>query len=341
MGGNALKHVGVERKSREDYLFISGFVCGALGRLFPKCHAQPILAYASKETFGDCDILLKSDDLPPNWHDLVRQEFQPQDMISNGGVLSLDYKGMQIDLITAPAAEYEFAYTYFAFNDLGNFMGRIAHKMGFKYGHDGLWKMLRDPKGHKYADVCVSMDPAEVFAFLGYDYQRWQQGFKTLEDVFEFATSTPYFHRRIYQFDNMNHVARIRDKKRDSYNRFLKWLEDKPQYDKYEWSAYTGDIVTEARVAERTHWQVEAFKTFPDYEDKCYQACVKQRRHLQAKQKWNGDLVRQHTGLSGKLLGTFMERCRKQHEDFEAWVIEQTPEQIEAFIKAVQATPEQ
>jgi hypothetical protein len=338
MGGNALKHVGVERKSRDDYFAISGLVCGALVRLFPGCWAKPVIAYRDKDSFGDADILIRSNGLPPNWLDLIKQEFQPQAMIVNGDVVSFDYRGMQIDLITTPEHEFVFADTYFAYNDLGNFIGRIAHKMGFKYGNDGLWKKLRDPKGHKYADICVSLDPAEVFAFLGYDYERWQHGFNTLEEVFEFATSTPYFHRRIYQFDNINHVARIRDKKRDSYNRFLTWLEDKPQHDKYEWSAYTGDVVTEARSAERKYWQEKAYQTFPGYATKCLGAAAKYAKHLEAKRKWNGDLVRNLTGLSGKLLGTFMERCRKQHDDFEGWVVEQTPEQIEAFIQQMQAT---
>jgi hypothetical protein len=341
MGGNALKHVGVERKSRDDYFAISGLVCGALGRLFPQCHAQPILAYANKESFGDCDILLKSDNLPPNWHDLIRAEFQPQDMISNGGVLSFDYKGMQIDLITSPASEYDFAYTYFAFNDLGNLMGRIAHKMGFKYGHDGLWRMLRDERNQKYADVLVSLDVSAVFAFLGYDYAAWKQGFVWLEEVFEYAASTPYMSRVIFQLDNRNHVSRIRDMKRPSYNAFLKWIEDKPGLDKYKWSSYTGDTVTEERLKERAYWQFEAFNTFPGYQERCQEAYIKHERNRQAKQKWNGDIVRGITGLTGKLLGTFMERCRKQHDDFEAWVIEQTPEQIEAFVKEVQAAPQQ
>jgi hypothetical protein len=338
MGGNALKHVGVERKPRIDYLFISGYVCGVLGKLFPKCHALPIMAYASKDSFGDCDILLKSDNLPPNWHDMIREEFKPQDMISNGGVMSFDHSGMQIDLITSPAKEYDFAYTYYAFNDLGNLMGRIAHKMGFKYGHDGLWKMLRNEQNQKYADVLVTINPEEAFKFLGYSYERWQKGFETLEDVFEFAASTPYMNRDIFQLDNRNHVSRIRDMKRPSYNAFLTWIEKMPHLDKYKWSAYTGDTVTPERLNEREYWHNKACQTWPQYAQDCQLAEQKHHQHLQFKQMWNGDLVRQVTGLSGKMLGLFMERCRHRHENFEDWVLEQTPEALEEFIKVVQAS---
>ncbi len=125
MGGNAMKHVGVTRKPAAEYFDITKEVVDKLNELFPQRYIFPIAAYSKKESFGDSDILMVSDNLPENWLDQVKNAFTPQDIQTNGGVTSFDFRGMQIDLILTPSDEFDFAQTYFAFNDLGNLMGAV------------------------------------------------------------------------------------------------------------------------------------------------------------------------------------------------------------------------
>jgi hypothetical protein len=315
MGGNATKHVGTTRKDRTEYFRIAEFVTSTLRDLFPSRRIKVIQAYFLKESFGDIDILIESNDLPANWHEILKNKFMPKAFINNGGVLSFDAMGMQIDLISTPVDEFDFAASYFSYNDLGNLMGRIAHKMGFKYGHDGFWKPMR--KGtHQYAEILVSRDIEKVLTFLGYNYVDYICGFHTLEAVFKFAASTPYFHRDIFALDNRNHISRVRDAKRPSYTAFLKWVEDKPELDKYTWSAYTGDAPSQERFDERDYWLSQAFKFFPELLPNVMHADERHAKREAFKKVWNGEIVGTTVGMTeGKELGQFMAYCKKYYAE--------------------------
>ncbi|CUI07479.1 hypothetical protein BN2497_9735 [Janthinobacterium sp. CG23_2] len=344
MGGNAMKHVGVTRQSAADYAAITAAAIDTLRALFPAIRCQPILAYGRKETFGDSDILIESTHLPPDWIEQVKAVFAPQDLIVNGDVVSFDFRAMQIDLITTPADEMEFAASYYAFNDLGNLMGRIAHKMGLKYGHDGLWKLLRD-NDQVFAEILITRDVARTFALLGYDHARYLQGFETLDDVFEFAASTPYFHRQIYLLDNRNAASRVRDAKRPSYTAFLAWIADKPELDRYTWSAWDGGRSSPERDAERADWERRIFNDiFLEARPRYLKAIDEHDTHKRAKLVWNGTLVAAHTGYQGRELGEFMAACRANFMDaphdaalsFEQWVLTLAPDGVIDQVRAFQ-----
>lgn len=346
MGGNAMKHVGVTRQPAADYIAITTAVIGKLRALFPGIGCQPILAYGQKESFGDSDILIESTHLPPGWIEQVKAGFAPQDLIVNGDVVSFDFRAMQIDLITTPAEEMAFAASYYAFNDLGNLMGRIAHKMGLKYGHDGLWKLLRD-NDQVFAEILITRDVANTFALLGYDHGRYLQGFETLDEVFEFAASTPYFHRQIYLLDNRNAASRVRDAKRPSYTAFLKWIEDKPELDRYTWSAWDGGRRSPERDAERADWERRIFSDiFPEARPQYLAAIEDHETRKRAKLVWNGGIVAAHTGYVGRELGEFMDACRASflgapHDavlSFEQWVLTLAPDDIAARIRTYRAS---
>jgi hypothetical protein len=327
MGGNALKNTETERKSLEEYLYISGYMLGALDRLFPRARLSLIKAYRTKESFGDLDMLIASDNLPPNWKQMVEEEFKPNEIFNNGNVMSFDYMKMQIDLITVPDRELRMASTYLAFNDLGNLMGRIAQKMGFKYGSDGLWKKMfyRD---QKFAEIVVSQEPSDIFSFLGYDWARFVQGFETLEDIFEFASSTPFFHRNIYLLENRNNYSRTRDAKRPTYTAFLKWLEDKPELDRFQWKAFSLEEEEQAlgemgtpRWKQDREMVARAEKMFPELERQMDEAIKKHVRVLEVKRLFNGDIVNKLTGYQGKELGQFIAYCREQYTDFDNFIL--------------------
>lgn len=346
MGGNAMKHVGVTRQPAAAYQAITAAVIDRLRALFPGIGCQPILAYGSKESFGDSDILIESTRLPPDWIEEVRAAFAPQDLIVNGAVVSFDFRAMQIDLIATPADEMAFAASYYAFNDLGNLMGRIAHKMGLKYGHDGLWTLLRD-KDQVFAEILITRDVAKTFALLGYDHARYLQGFDTLGDVFAFAASTPYFHRQIYLLDNRNAASRVRDAKRPSYTAFLKWIDDKPELDRYHWSAWDGGRASPERDAERADWEQRIFNDiFPEARPRYLAAIDRHDTHKRAKLVWNGAIVAAHTGYQGRELGDFMSACRASFLDaphdaalsFEQWVLTLGPGDLAGRLRAYQAS---
>ena len=275
------------------------------------------------------DVILESNGLDSSFEKTLTELFKPKEMVKNGKVWSLEYKEFQIDIILTPTNEMMFAETYYAFNDLGNLMGRIAHKFGLKYGHNGLWYMLRDDT-YLIDEICVSMDVRDVFEFLDYDYDVWRNGFETLEDVFNFVTTSKYFNPDIYLFDQMNHRSRVRDAKRKTYNAFLTWCEEKRKTD---WK-------------DRTFFKYEKPKSdyimfigesFPNFKRDVKNAYAKMLVQQEVQRKFNGEIVRELTGLQNQELGHMMKRLKESFyskEDLDLFVLSSSVDTIESFIKS-------
>lgn len=312
MGGLALKHLGVRRISAEEYRELPSRVKQLMMSLFDRsCDIVP--SYSQKPDFGDCDIIISSEYLPHDWRETLAAEYKSRGWIVNGDVTSMEIHNVQFDFISVPPKARTFAYVYFAYNDLGNLMGRVAHKMGFKYGHLGFQKVLRDGD-HAYATVDTTDDISEIFDFLGYDYARWQEGFDNLEDIFKFTASSKYFRPDIYLLHNRNAVSRIRDAKRKTYTEFLKWCESTPGLNQWPWN--TDDSLKDAEkdlhlARARARWP--NFAKLIDFEDDVH------AQHLEIKTRWNGENVKSWTGLDGKKLGQFMAYV-KSHVDFDIMV---------------------
>jgi hypothetical protein len=237
----------------------------------------------------------------------------------NGGVWSyahdfmdenLEIKYVQVDLITQSTENYDTALNYYSWNDLGNLMGRIGHKMGFKYGHEGLVLIFRDGT-HQYGQLVVSRDIRKIVEFLGYDYDRFAKGFDDLEDIFAFAASSEFFNKNIFAYENRNHIARTRDKKRENYRAFLEYIENikTPEYEYNSFTEKGGRVLSDV-------FRERAYEFFPDLSDKVDEVEYELMKRKTVHEKFNGVIVSLLTGLMGKELGCFMQHLR-QYVDVE------------------------
>ena len=228
MGGHALKNTITRRYAKQEYEDIKAHVIQKLAEnpLFSGRRMQAIEAYHAKNSFGDLDLLIESDGLPHTVWFAIQDMFSPKDFVRNGTVTSFDVKEFQVDLLLTPAAIYDMSAAYFAYNDLGNLLGRVAYKMGLRYGHQGLGFHVYSQQADNtlLGSVTLTTDPMEAMRFLGYDVERWTKGFTTIEDIFEFTTSSPYFHADFYDLEKRTYKARVRDAKRPTYTKFLEWL---------------------------------------------------------------------------------------------------------------------
>jgi hypothetical protein len=233
MGGNALKIAKVRRYERAEFDAISKEILDILKK---ECEIDAHVPkfYHKKETFGDLDVLVRKEQLYVDIKTLVQTIFNPTEIYKNGSVISFDYKEFQIDFIVTCYGDLETSKHYFSYNDLGNFMGRIAYKMGFRYGDYGLKVIyLHEDGGRKFSRI-ISKDPEKIFEFLGFDYQRYLEGFDDVEDIFEYVVNSKYFNRNIFDYDQLNHQNKTRNRKRKNYRLFLEYiqnLEDHTPYD--------------------------------------------------------------------------------------------------------------
>lgn len=316
MGGNALKNSETRRLMKDEYFALEAKVVGQLRKDFPGHRVEAVRAYRNKESFGDMDVLFESSGLTTNLSDYVKQTFASKEVVKNGSVTSFECEGFQVDLLCTPSEEFDVSVNYFAWNDLGNLMGRVAHKMGFKYGHDGLKMVFRDGD-YQFAEVVVTRDVEQMVKFLGYDYDRLLKGFDTLEEMFAFAASTMFFNKDMYLLENRNHTSRMRDRKRASYREFLLWCAEAPNLPAYPWA----DMKEKGGPKYKLEFVKRAREFFPEFGAVYDKTMADFETWKQVKATFNGNLVREWTGLDGKELGEFMKHLREVQNVMgkEAW----------------------
>lgn len=304
-GGNALNKTLTRRCSRTEFDLISGELVDILKLTF-KNVAIPLF-YNTKETFGDIDILVSMKDFNDNLREYIVKTFKPNEIFHNGNCYSFDYKEVQIDLITTAPEHFDSYYNYLNYNDLGNYLGKIAHGFGLKYGQTGLF-YNHYFKGSNVGMIQISKNYDKIFKFLGLSFDRYKDGFDTLEDIFIFVSNSPYFNWEYVQLENQNRINRERDKKRKSYQSFLEWIDKNVKDDKHKYQYFKdkaeyipiiaeifpeADLITEIRRLE-------------------YEEC----KSLYIKSKFNGGDVMRKYGFKGKELGNvlngFIEYCNNR-----------------------------
>lgn len=297
MGGNALGFETLRLNANEYHKLaevITDIVPGAV--LIP--------SYRQKPNFGDMDLLYEKGLIEP--YELkfrLEEHFELQGESKNGDVLSVGVnvvvpystlETFQLDFIGVPADSFNFSYNYFSYNDMGNLLGRVARRIGLKFGHKGLFYIQRDGdqvlKEHLLTNkFSIALD------HLGYDVDRYYEGFDTLEDMFKFVMSSRFYDFNKFDLSQRNHKARIRDEKRPNYRAFLEYATKNPKVQ---------NIMPEE--GGRTY----AFGAFPQFYKDYFEILDAHNLHKEFKAKYNGNLVMRVTGLQGKELGNFMNRIK-------------------------------
>ncbi|WP_257392094.1 hypothetical protein [Xanthomonas hortorum] len=299
MGGNALKAVATHLLPAASYLQLAAQVMDTL-QSESGLRVELVRNFGTKADFGDMCVIADRSTLPADVPALMSYLFNPHEVVSNGNVISFDVAAFQVDLVCVPASEYDTARDYFAFNDLGNLMGRTAQRMGFTYGQNGLRYKVLDGD-YLVDDLTITNEMPAAFAFLGYDYGRFDQGFHTLEEVFAFAASSTHFNPAAYPLESRGHRDRVRDQKLQNYRLFLEWLQ-------------TAGVAAGASAdLQRAHHLQGALKQFPAFAEALSQSQEALAGARRRKQLFNSRIVSELTGLEGRELGHLM---REVHDAY-------------------------
>jgi hypothetical protein len=290
MGGNVFKQDQTRRYESGEYLELVEKIKPRLESLSNRFKVIP--AYKGKESFGDMDILI----IPSKeWNkSLLDLTFNSGgDVIHNGGVWSLVFEQIQVDLIMTSEQEFNAALDYFGYNDFGNLRGKVIHKFGLKYGHDGLSLPVRSAD-NTIGTIILSQDPVVINEMFGFKLEA----FETLEEMFESVIDSYFFNPTVFAWEQMNAPSRIRDKKRTTYHAFLEYINGKDYPFPYEFNPDKSGYLT---------W---IFENFPLKKPE-YDALWARKKLLEsAAEKFNGNLVRAWSGLEGVELGNLMRNLR-------------------------------
>jgi hypothetical protein len=175
-----------------------------------------------------------------------------------------------------------------------------------------------------FREILLTREYEAALFFLGYDPERFREGFENLEDIFKFVAGSRYFNRDIFLLENRNAQSRIRDRKRPTYTKFLTWCEDRPNLPGYTYPA------------EKSTWLAHLAEHFPAFREAYEKAIQDLEQQRAVKAKFNGEFVSRLTGLQGKELGALMKRFKESFESPEAqraFVLEHSTLDIEVRVR--------
>lgn len=253
-------------------------------------------SYRNKDSFGDVDILVdKSRFSFSDFYQMYHNEYKDFKW-NNGDYNLLDLENRQIDIICAEPENLNIHLEYLNYNDLGNFVGKLAHKLGLKYGMNGLSVLVRAPENEsiKLGTISISKDIDYIYKLLDV---KLPNEINSMEDVYEAITNSKYFHKSFFDLSELNHKSRNRDKKRINYVKLLSYINDNNIHNKSD-SAKKLRIDETLAILDRPEITEECKKLFQEHLD---------RRRF--KDEVNGDIVGAITGLKGKELGKFIKHC--------------------------------
>jgi len=323
MGGRALKNTTTRRYDRKEFDVISIELMDMLKNDFKRV-LMPLF-YTNKESFGDADIIVSMEDFTQDMRKYIMDKFHPNEIFHNGNCWSFDYKELQVDLITVSAEDFDTNAMYLSYNDLGNYIGKIAHGFGLKYGQQGL-TYDHYFKGSNIGRVIISKDYDKIYEFLGLSYDRWKKGFNELEDIFKFISESPYFNWEYLQLENNNRINRERDAKRKSYMSFLEYIDNNCKDDDHCYQYEEDKSVYVKKVSEffpECNIEIEIRRMEYEY-------C----KSLYIKAKFNGGEVMRRYGLKDKELGDAIAGFKNviggvfQNESYEDYILNNTVEHI-------------
>lgn len=326
MGGNLFK---LGRLPRADYLTLEAELRAVLDPWFGELYRIPRY-YGSKADFGDVDVLLSSEAAPQGWENL-RLEIVARLGVTEykcvNRVLSMNYKGFQTDFFILPAAEFLSTWQFMCYNDLGNLLGKLFRRFGLKYGETGLLYVYRRPDSDHYQrDLPLCADMGRILGFLGLDLATWEAGFPTLEDMFRWVVSSPYF--TVSPFLERTAGTEKRVQQRPTMAKFVEWLEregvDKRYVFEEDRSAYLPMIAA----------------AFPEADLPGQIAAEEARSRLVAEvqAKFSGKLVMSlYPELSGERLGRFIQQFKERFTDFEEEIAAMPAEDVLVRLAAFRA----
>jgi len=325
MGGKAIKNTPVRRFNRDEYLKLETEVLAQLRSDFPGRRVEAIQAYRSKPDFGDMDVLLQSDGLTVDFPQYLLDTFASKEVVPNGSVISFEHQEFQIDILLTPEKHFQTSANYFAWNDLGNLLGRVVHVHGrAKLGHQGLTFPFRNGD-YMFEELDVETDWKVILPAFGYDYKTWEAGFDTPEDIFRFVVSSPYFSKDIYLLHNRNHKSRVRDAKRKTYSDFLLWIEQQPE----------GSLPAFVYPEDRFEMLPRLFEALPGFKEKYDAVQIRFLDHVRFQERFNGEYVAKLTGRTNAELGRLMKHLREQFPERDGqrqFVLKSTDDEVAQWV---------
>lgn len=285
-----------KRISRADFITYSQHVYDILDKNNIE-HFSP-LYYDDKETFGDLDIIVKKpfgEKEIFNLFNIPEKHYKP-----NGHVHSICYKNFQIDFITTKPNKFEITNEYYAWADVSIIIGRLFKKMNLTFGWEGLTYIHETKIGSHYREIgniFISDKMKDILNLLGLDYSTYQNGFKTKNDIFDYISTSKYFHPSFFM------------SQKSSSDRRNKLLDNLFQY------THKNEYNLVKFNDEKIEFIIDSNFKEIKFKEKLHDIKEKEKVVSTNSEKFNGDIVMTITGLKNKELGDFIRKFKNYIQD--------------------------
>ena len=324
MGGKALKNTKTERKTTDQFYDIANRLIPKLEEIFGT-ELYILKFYHEKPDHGDMDILLKVDNKfyvkNLNIKNEIEKYLNPnQIIIVNDGTTTFDFEQFQIDLIPVAESVWESTKFWMDWDPSSNLCGKLAHKFGLKFSPSGTFYPYRGGSGRVMKDIIITKDFRKMMEFLGLDPERKYKGFETLEEIYDWIISSKYYNTELFLLENLTQSDRKRNKKRPTFNKFLEYVKDLP---------YTSEGYHFEK--NKTKYLDLIDSSFPEvhFLEQINELKKKDEDNQKMREKFNGDLVMEWTGLNGKELGSVIIEFKKTRDG--EWFKQYNAEEIKIY----------
>jgi len=341
MGGHAfLARLGAKavfpRMAPDVYRKLRASCIGSLQRHFKFVGVPP--EDPEKPDFGDLDIMAFGPIAQTPTSEELRVALGAEHVITNGQSRNFALLAEGSEPVMTEAADYDEPRHYHqvdltilttqtlwdslifhhSYGDLGLILTLLCKPYGLAYSQGGLKVGLKAyQERHENHPFILSTSPQEISTFLGLDYGRFNEGFSTRLAIFDWLATSRFFQPGI--FLRMGNIMRERKVYQDFVSYASARAPPAPEHGDsaagLEGPAVEFDITAEATVEEalgyfgcRDEWYLIAENVF---------------RRKMLKEKLNGKLVEQTTGLKGIIIRHIIAAVKQMASEDELVSMEQ------------------
>lgn len=195
--------------------------------------------YSDKESHGDIDVVVNKMTILEKSAIISADPDRKKVLLNylrengykakvNSSVVSFLFENkVQVDLIFTKPDLYNYSVAYFSYQDLGGLLGRISRGLNLKHGSNGLsYVLYNEDKTRKLNEYTLNLDHDKTLEILGLSVERFKEGFKSLEDIFEYVVTSKYFGTKPFILSENGSKDRHRDQKRNTFIKFDQYVKD-------------------------------------------------------------------------------------------------------------------
>lgn len=257
-------------------------------------------SFASKISFGDVDLLAS---VPQKAFDPIT-DLDSSESKQNGNILHFNYQGYQVDVIEIDESMLQLARFCYYYGDTDMIVGFWLRNLGLHFGLGGLTCCVLGTY-----KVNLSQDLRAIVQFLDLDYESWEQGFETQEEMFRYLASSKYFRPYLFSRNNAEELELHGQQRQKDinetptvWNHYRRQLAERPMFQ--NWMKFVKTLPETADRVDPEEVRAAALEHFGETaavqkvkEDLDLRRRVKLKFHSKLTMEWTGKQV------TGKALG--------------------------------------